>query len=124
MSSITQPLDDSTMVVDPDEFEREARAERTRGTRSSNFRAIFLGISALLVFLLGWWLTWKWELVNPLFISNPVDVAKALVTMLGDAQTWGDIWATFYAAVLALAFGSVLGILTGIVFAASPAVRE
>lgn len=124
MSSITQPLDDSTMVVDPDEFEREARAERTRGTRSANFRAIFLGISALLVFLLGWWLTWKWELVNPLFISNPVDVAKALVTMLGDAQTWRDIWATFYAAVLALAFGSVLGILTGIVFAASPAVRR
>ncbi|WP_051005083.1 ABC transporter permease [Blastococcus saxobsidens] len=78
----------------------------------------------LVVFLGGWWLAWRTEIVNPLFISSPIEVVRALGVLLSTSETWSDIWATLMASILALVVGSVLGVLTGILFAASPAIRR
>lgn len=110
--------------VDPMAFEADAAKERDGQLRRSNLRAVCSGVAVLVLFLVGWWFLWKSELVNPLFISNPVAVAKALGEILSTSESWPDIWATFYASILALVLGASLGILTGIVFAASPAIRK
>jgi NitT/TauT family transport system permease protein len=110
--------------VDPVEFEREAAHDRDRKVRGANVRAVTSGVVALAGFLLTWWLLWKTELVNPLFISNPIEVSVAVWEILSTRENWVHIWATFYASILALVLGASLGILTGIVFAASPAIRR
>ena len=126
--SITVPTDPigshNLPPVDPMAFEADAAKERDGQLRRSNLRAVCSGVAVLVVFLVGWWLLWKSELVNPLFISNPVAVAKALGEILSTSESWPDIWATFYASILALVSGASLGILTGIMFAASPAIRK
>jgi NitT/TauT family transport system permease protein len=111
-------------TVDPVAFEMEARKERAVKRRRSTLTAWSSGLLVLVVFLGGWWMLWKTELVNPLFISNPIDVAKAFWRIVTTASSWNDISATFIASVLALIVGSVLGVLTGILFAALPAVRK
>jgi NitT/TauT family transport system permease protein len=113
-----------SVPIDPHEFEEEARSELWRSRRRTTMIAWTSAVVVLGVFLGGWWLLWKTELVNPLFISNPVAVAKAFGTIVTDSSSWDDIVATFVASVLALVVGSLLGILTGILFAASPAIRK
>lgn len=115
---------DRRVDIDPGEFEREARSDRDRKARSANVRAVSSATIALVGFLFTWWLLWKTELVNPLFISNPIKVAVSLVDILSSGEIWHHIWATFYASILALAVGASLGVLTGIMFAASPAIRR
>lgn len=110
--------------IDPDHFEVSARRDVARDRRRSLFKSWTSGIVVLIIFLGGWWLSWKTEIVNPLFISNPVNVIRALVELLRTPATWSDIWATFFAAILALGAGASLGVLTGVIFAASPATRR
>jgi len=121
---MTSTIDAVGTPVDPGDFEDEARAELAAGRRRSTVLAWTAGLAALVAFLGGWWLLWKTELVNPLFISNPVAVAQAFWAIVTDSSSWSDIGATFLASVLALVVGAVLGVLTGILFAASPAVRK
>lgn len=114
----------SAVAVDAGAFENEARVELAAGRRRSTRLAWSTGLAVLAVFLGGWWLLWKTEFVNPLFISNPVAVADAFWTIVTDSSSWSDISATFIASVIALVVGTVLGVLTGILFASSPAVRR
>lgn len=117
-------VDAVSAAIDAGAFENEARSEVAAGRRRSTVLAWSAGLAVLVVFLGGWWLLWKTEFVNPLFISNPMAVADAFWTIVTDPASWSDISATFTASVLALIVGAVLGVLTGILFAASPAVRR
>jgi NitT/TauT family transport system permease protein len=118
------PLPPQRQALDPVVFEAEARRELLRRRRRATRIAWVSFVLVLVLFLGGWWTMWRTEIVNPLFISNPIEVSKSLWTILSTSSSWNDISATFIASVLALIFGSVFGILTGILFATSPAVRR
>jgi NitT/TauT family transport system permease protein len=61
-------------------------------------------------------------LLPPFFFSNPVDVAKQVVTWFATGVIWKHLWVTLIEAILAFVIGSIAGVLVGFWFARQPGV--
>jgi NitT/TauT family transport system permease protein len=59
-------------------------------------------------------------LLPPFFFSNPVDVAKQVVTWFATGVIWKHLWVTLIESVLAFVIGSIAGVLVGFWFARQP----
>jgi NitT/TauT family transport system permease protein len=59
-------------------------------------------------------------LLPPFFFSNPVDVAKQVVTWFATGVIWKHLWVTLIEAILAFVIGSIAGVLVGFWFARQP----
>src|SRR4029450_9716131 len=61
-------------------------------------------------------------LLPPFFFSNPVDVAKQVVTWFATGVIWKHLWVTLIEDILAFVIGSIAGVLVGFWFARQPRV--
>jgi NitT/TauT family transport system permease protein len=68
-----------------------------------------LGIAILFV-----WQGVSGRLVDNFFISNPIDVARRLVSWTLDGSIFLNLWATLYATIVGFVLGSVIGAVLGI----------
>jgi NitT/TauT family transport system permease protein len=59
-------------------------------------------------------------LLPPFFFSNPVDVAKQVVTWFATGVIWKHLWVTLIESVMAFVIGSIAGVLVGFWFARQP----
>jgi len=59
-------------------------------------------------------------LLPPFFFSNPVDVAKQIVTWFATGVIWKHLWVTLIESILAFVIGSIAGVLVGFWFARQP----
>lgn len=108
----------------PDPFEEIVIREQLR-QKNRDFRISWLvGIGFGLVVLVAWEVVAMARLIDPLFISDPVSVTRALIENLRSPSIWRDIWATASAATGGLILGALTGIPAGIAFHAFPAVRR
>ena len=98
-----------------DELQRARREVMGSWAVRVIFAAIVLG---------GWEFVALAKLIDPIFISDPISVAKAVVENLSQPSVWVDIWATASAAAGGLILGSLAGIPAGILFHTFPVVRR
>jgi NitT/TauT family transport system permease protein len=91
-----------------------------REKRSRQIKVWVLRILSLIVWLACWEIASRLELVQSLLISRPTKVWEALVDFLTHGPIYVDIWATLFAVVVGLTFGTLLGIALGIMFAKLP----
>lgn len=99
-------------------------AERARARRRETTLTWLLRIGALAVIIGGWYLASARNLVDPLLISGPQNVARAFVNQLSDSTFWTDAEATFTGAMFGLLLGACAGILSGVVFAHSRVIER
>jgi len=59
-------------------------------------------------------------LLPPFFFSNPVDVAKQIVSWFASGVIWKHLWVTLIESILAFVIGSIGGVLVGFWFARQP----
>lgn len=105
--------------VDLSAMEHAVFAERRKRRSRVRLQVWAIRIAVAVVFIGGWYFASHRGLVNPLFVSSPDAVAKGLVSQFGDAAFWADVSATFSGALVGLAAGGLLGIVTGVVFSRS-----
>lgn len=74
-------------------------------------------LAALGVLFAAWEGAARAGLLNPIFVSSPLEVARTLAELFVDGRIWPHLAATFSAALLGLAGGMAVGIVLG--FAAS-----
>jgi NitT/TauT family transport system permease protein len=60
------------------------------------------------------------SLLPPFFFSNPVDVAKQIVSWFASGVIWKHLWVTLIESILAFVIGSIGGVLVGFWFARQP----
>jgi NitT/TauT family transport system permease protein len=66
----------------------------------------------------------RFGVINPFYVPPPSKVAATLFTLFEDGEIWTHIEATFYAAVLGLALGIIVGAVLGAAAALLPYVGE
>ncbi|MGV9296143.1 MULTISPECIES: ABC transporter permease [Amycolatopsis] len=108
-----------SIVADYSAMEQAVFAERRKRRSRVWLRVWTIRIAVAVVIVGGWYFAARQGLVNPLFVSSPDEVAKGLVTQLGEGAFWTDVSATFSGALVGLAAGGLLGIVTGVVFSRS-----
>lgn len=81
-----------------------------------------LAFGALLVGL--WALVAQLEIIDPLVISNPGDVASWLGDAVGGSELWSNLWSTLQATLIAFVLASVVGVVVGIGLALMPHVER
>ncbi|GAA1033161.1 MULTISPECIES: ABC transporter permease [Amycolatopsis] len=108
-----------SIVADYSAMEHAVFAERRKRRSRVRLRVWTIRIAVAVVIVGGWYFAARQGLVNPLFVSSPDEVAKGLVTQLGEGAFWTDVSATFSGALVGLAAGGLLGIVTGVVFSRS-----
>ncbi|WP_406634405.1 ABC transporter permease [Amycolatopsis sp. WGS_07] len=108
-----------SIVADFSAMEHAVFAERRKRRAQVRLRVWTIRIAVAVVLVGGWYFAARQGLVNPLFVSSPDEVAKGLVTQLGEGAFWTDVSATFSGALVGLAAGGLLGIVTGVVFSRS-----
>ena len=91
---------------------REERAFHARN-RHEAWRVRLLQFALLIAFLLLWWLA-SGRLVEALFVSDPVSVARTLVGAIADGTLWWHLKQTL----IEMALGYVAGVSVGIGLAA------
>jgi len=91
-----------------------------REKRNRQIKVWTVRIFSLVLWLVCWEVASRLELVQSLLISRPTKVWAALVEYLTHAPIYTDIWATFFAVVVGLTLGTLVGIALGIVFAKLP----
>jgi NitT/TauT family transport system permease protein len=94
-------------------------AERTHDRRRETARVWMLRVGALVIFIACWYLASARNLIDPLLISSPEDVARAFVHQLSDPTFWVDVRSTFAGAMFGLLLGAAAGIISGVVFSRS-----
>jgi NitT/TauT family transport system permease protein len=102
-----------------DEMDRQIFAERRTRRRRALLLTWCLRLGFLLLILGGWYYASHDGLIDSLLISGPGAVGGAFVRQLTTAAFWTDVRSTFTGAMAGLAGGSMLGILTGLVFSRS-----
>ena len=107
-----------------DAVERDILTERNQSRRRATRTTWAIRIVVGVLFLGGWFLVSQRELIDPLLISAPQDVATAFVSQLGDAKFWTDVSSTFAGAMAGLVVGAVLGILSGVAFSRWPVLER
>lgn len=105
-------------------FEQEVIDEQARRHTRERWLSWVVGVTFAVAFIGGWEAVARARVIDPLFISDPVSVAKALVVNLGDPSIWKDVWATASTATGGLILGALAGIPAGIAFHALPALRR
>jgi len=96
----------------------EARQSRTLADASTAMMAVYQTLFGLLLLVL-WQAASEW-LIDPFFISSPLEVIARLVAWTSDGSIFVHIWATVYATFLGFAIGAVLGVVGGIWLGVSP----
>lgn len=85
--------------------------------RYRRFESVILGSSCLVLVLVAWQVLSDTKVVNPLFVSSPTEVAKALVDYVTDERFVTDAKATGFTFLiglgLSIAVGTVLGLAMG-----------
>jgi NitT/TauT family transport system permease protein len=95
---------------------RSGRARRQRPARSRRGRRAKLVLASqagVVVALLALWQLLSGRVIESFLISNPVDVAKKLVDVLGDSAMHHDIAVTAQELVLGWALGAATGAVVG-----------
>ncbi|MFO1308676.1 MAG: ABC transporter permease [Burkholderiales bacterium] len=105
-------------------FEKEVVDEQLAHQKRERWLSWAIGLAFALVFLGGWEAIARARLIDPLFISDPVSVGKALIANLATPSIWKDAWATASTATGGLVLGAIVGIPAGIAFHAFPALRR
>ena len=100
-------------------MEREILTERQQRRRRATTTVWLIRIGVLAAFVAVWQILSSRQVIDPLLISSPGEVAKGIGTQFTTASFWVDVVSTFSGAMAGLALGSVLGILSGIVFSKS-----
>jgi NitT/TauT family transport system permease protein len=108
----------------PDPYEEAVVRDQARQKRRDLWISWVVGVGFGLVVLMTWEAVAMARLIDPLFISDPVSVTRALIENLRSPSIWQDIWATASAATGGLILGALVGIPAGIAFHAFPAVRR
>ena len=83
-------------------------------------QALVLVVSIGLWYVLTTYPVFGKLLLPPFFFSNPVDVAKQIVTWFASGMIWEHLWVTLSEALLAFVIGSIGGVLVGFWFARQP----
>ena len=91
----------------------------------SRIKLLLLQISVAVVSIALWHVLTTYPifgrlLLPPFFFSNPVDVAKQIVTWFATGVIWKHLWVTLIESVLAFVIGSIGGVLVGFWFARQP----
>jgi NitT/TauT family transport system permease protein len=107
-----------------DAFDARIIAERTAKYRRDTRTVVAISAGLLVVVLGAWEIVHATGLVKPIFISDPVSVARAIGRLLVSADFWKAVGATFIASFWGLVLGAVLGILSGIAMAHSEVLRR
>jgi len=111
----------ATAAANPgQEFDQRILRSVTRRQRRDTLNAWVIRALAAVAFLVLWYALSAMGLVNVNFISTPFLVAERLAELLVTPQTWYEVWATFHAALIALAIGTALGVSTGVLFSRIP----
>ena len=105
-------------------FEQEVVDEQLAHQKRERWLSWAIGLAFAVVFLGGWEAIARARLIDPLFISDPVSVAKALIANLASPSIWKDARATASTPTGGLALGAIVGIPAGIAFHAFPALRR
>lgn len=79
---------------------------------------------ALLSLLLLWEAAGRVGLLDPLYFSTPIEVARTAAGLFADGSIWPHLQATFTAALLGLAVGLAIGVVLGFTAALVPLVAE
>jgi NitT/TauT family transport system permease protein len=85
---------------------------------------IVVGRLLLLVCLIAFWQFAAGRLVNPLFISDPVDIVKRLGEWISDGTLWFHTSITLEETLLGLFYGSTAGILASIFLGLLPMIAR
>ena len=107
-----------------DAIERDILVERNQARRRATRATWAIRIVVGVLFLGGWYFISERQLIDPLLISAPQEVARAFVTQLGDAKFWTDVTSTFAGAMAGLTIGAALGILSGVAFSRWPVIER
>ena len=113
-----------TAIGDVDSFEQAIIRDQIRGRKRELWLSWTVRLTFAAAVLGAWALVARARLIDPLFISDPVGVAKALFANFADPSIWEDIWATASAAAGGLILGALTGIPAGIAFHTFPVVRR
>ncbi len=79
--------------------------------------------TGMIMLLSVWSLTCSLELVNPLFLPNPIAVFKALFLSIASGEVLIDLFATFYRMIIGFIISGIIGITTGLLMGYSKIVR-
>lgn len=102
-----------TEHADPARHERRAGAERRRIDWGGN-AAIAVYRAILLIAILGAWQLIASTLIDPIWISRPTDISRALHRLWGSGTLVSDVVATTLELVVGLLIGTLLGILVAL----------
>lgn len=80
--------------------------------RRTTIRIVALQAALLTAFLIAWWAI-SGTLVDSLFLSDPISVARALYTIVADGTLWWHLQATL----VEMTLGYVLGVAVGLALA-------
>jgi len=120
-----KPFDPLAEAVSANDRTRIAKERSTlellrREKRTRQIKVWTVRILSLVLWLACWEVASRLELVQSLLISRPTKVWAALVEYLTHSPIYVDIWATFFAVVVGLTLGTLVGIALGIMFAKLP----
>jgi len=113
MSERSEDLRATVRVSKPARTTPQSAARRRFGRRS---RRALLVSTCQVVIVLGILVAWQLasgRLVQAYLVSNPIDVAKKLWTLLGDASMRHNIWLTTQELALGYLIGAAAGIVVG-----------
>jgi NitT/TauT family transport system permease protein len=99
-------------------LEREAVGSARR-TKHEAIRIASLQALLLAVILFGWWFA-SGRLIDPLFFSDPISIARSLAQITMDGTLWWHLERTLTEMVLGYVFGVVFGILSATLISALP----
>jgi len=91
----------------------------------SRINLLLLQVLVAVVSIALWYLLTTYPIFGrlilpPFFFSNPVDVAKQIVTWFATGVIWKHLWVTLIESILAFVIGSIGGVLVGFWFARQP----
>ncbi len=112
--TLTQTITDARGVPDP---VRTSRSVSPTKVRLRRLEPALLGVFCLVVVLILWQVLSATGVVNKLFVSSPVNIAKQLWHYVDSSQFWSDLSTTgvtfLYGLAYSVAFGLVLGLSMG-----------
>lgn len=107
-----------------DGLEDDVRTAYLAARRIHTMRVWLVRVFAFSGFLATWDLVGRFELVDPLFISNPLDVVQYMADVAWSGEIWPDMLATLSAAAVGLVIGATAGIGLAVLFHSVPALGQ
>lgn len=72
-----------------------------------------------IILLLIWWVVTSFNLVNPLFLSNPGETFIKFFQLIQTGKILPDLWATFYRTLISFGIAAFIGIPIGLILGSS-----